>query len=74
MPKAEKNYWEKTMENIILHLKLARGVRGVTMAYVVWQHIKVANISPRYSDYLNLDEEMIATAPIVNMKSNLKLT
>ena len=24
----DKKYWEKTMENIVLHLKLIRGLRG----------------------------------------------
>ena len=47
------------MENIVLHLKLNRGVRGTLLAYVVCHHIKVAHISPQYDAYLNLDEEMI---------------
>ena len=55
------------MENIVLHLKLMRGVRGVPLANVVRHHIKMAHISPRYLACLNL-KEMIAKAPIVEMK------
>ena len=43
------------------------------MAYVALHHIKLAHILPVYDAYLNLDEEMIAKAPIVDGKSNLKL-
>ena len=35
VPKADKKNWAKTMENIVLHLKFVRGVRGVTLAYVI---------------------------------------
>ena len=58
--KIDKNNWAITKENIVLHLKLIRGARGVPLVYVVRHHIKVAPISPGYSSYLNLDEEMIA--------------
>ena len=34
----------------------------------------MVHISPGYSAYLNLDKEMIARAPIVTVKLNLKLT
>ena len=85
--KVDKNNGAKTKENIVLHLKLVRGVRGVPLAYVVWcnvklahilpgydaHHIKVAHISPRYAAYLNLDG-IIATAPIINTKLNFKLS
>ena len=46
VPKTGKNNWMKTMENIVLHLKLVRGMRGTMLACVVWRHIKVAHISP----------------------------
>ena len=61
------------MENIVLHLKLVRGVERAPLAYVVRNHVKVTHISPGYSSYLNLKGEIIARAPIVNAKSNLKL-
>ena len=63
----------KTMENIVLHLMLIRGVRGALLAYVVGCHIKVAHISPGYGTNSNLDEEMIAKAPIVEVKLSLKM-
>ena len=53
------------MENIILHLKLIRGMRGAPWAYVVQHNIMVAHILPGHGAYLNLDEEMIARAPIL---------
>ena len=56
----DKNIWAKTMENIILHLKLLRGVRGVLLAYAVRQNIKIAHISSGHVSYLNLDKDMIA--------------
>ena len=62
------------MEEKVLHLKLMRWARGVPLAYEVRQHIKASHISPGYSAYLNLDEEMIAKAPIVDAKLNLKQT
>ena len=72
-PKVDKNNWVKNMENIVLPLKLVTGMRGLILAYVVWQHVKVAHILSEYGAYLNLDEEMIARAPIVYSRSNLKL-
>ena len=57
------------MENIVLHLKLVRGVRGVSLAYVVWHHVKVAHIPPGHDAFLNLDEKMITRAIIVNGES-----
>ena len=47
----------------VLHLKLVNGMRGILLAYVVWNHIKVAHILPGYDAYLNLDNEVIAKAP-----------
>ena len=44
------------------------------LTYMVKQHIKVVHISPGYGTYLNLDEEMIARAQIVDVKSSLKIT
>ena len=41
---------------------------------MVWHHIKVACISPGYGAYLILDKEMIARAPIINSRTNLKLS
>ena len=41
---------------------------------MVWCHIKVAHIPPGNDAYLNLNKEMIARVPIVNGKSNFKLT
>ena len=35
VPKVGKNNWVKTMENIVLHLKLGRGMRGAPLAYVI---------------------------------------
>ena len=62
------------MENIMLHRKLLRGVREVSITYMVYHHIKVAHIPPEHDTYLNLDEKIIARAPIVNGKLNIKLT
>ena len=62
------------MDNIVLHLKLVRGMRGIPLAYVVWCHIKVAHISPGYGTYPNLDKEIIARDPIINSRSSLKLS
>ena len=62
------------MEKIVLHLKLTKEVRVVLLAYVIWCHIKVAYIFPGHDAYLNLDEEMIVRALIVDRESNLKLT
>ena len=44
------------------------------MAYMVQHHIKVAHISHGNILYLNLDKEMIARAPIVDNRSNFKLS
>ena len=73
-PKVDNSNWVKTMENIVLHLKLVRGMRVTPLAYVVWHHVKVAHISTGYGAYLNRDKEMIPRAPIANAKSNLKMT
>ena len=72
-PKVDKNNWAKIMENIVLHLKLVRDMRGTPMAYVVQRHVKVAHISPRSGTYLNLDNYMMARAPIVDARLNLKV-
>ena len=61
------------MENIVMYLKLVRGIRGALLAYVVEHHIKVAHISPWSSAYLNLDEEIIPRAPSVTASLNLKI-
>ena len=71
-PKVDKNNWSKTMENIVMYLKLMRGMRGVPLAYVVRCHVKVARIFPGSGTYLNLDEEMIARTLIVDASSNLR--
>ena len=73
VPKVDNNNWAKTMDNIVLHLKLISGMRGAMLAYVVWYHIKVTHFLPGYGAYLNLDAKMIARAPIVNSRLNLKL-
>ena len=49
-----------------MYLKLMRGMRRTTLAYVVWHHIKVAHIAPGSGPYLNLDKEM-------SIRSNLRL-
>ena len=54
-------------------LKLVRGMSGAPLAYVVRCHIKAAHISPGSGTYLNIDKEMIARGPIVNVRLNLKL-
>ena len=73
-PKVDENNWVKTMEDIVLHLKLVRGLRGTLLAFVIQCHVKVAHISAGYCAYLNLNDEMIARAPIINAKSNRKMT
>ena len=73
-PKVDKSNGVKTMENIVLHLKLVRGMRGALLVYVVQCHVKVAYILPGYGAYLNLDKKLIARAPILNSMSNLKMT
>ena len=40
---------------------------------MVWCHFKVAHISPGYGTYLNLVDEVIARAPIVDGNSTPKL-
>ena len=62
------------MENIVFCLKLIIRVSGVSLAYVVRQHVKVAHISSGYFASLNLAEQMIARAPIDETKSNPKQT
>ena len=47
------------MENIVLHLSMVRGIKGVQFAYEVLHHIKMAQILAGHDTYLNLDEEMI---------------
>ena len=49
-------------------------VMGISLAYLDGEHIKVAQISPGYVTCLDLDEEMITKAPIVNIRSNLSQT
>ena len=41
VPKVDKSNWT----NNVLHFKLLKGVRGVPLAYVIRQHIKVVHIS-----------------------------
>ena len=43
-PKNDKTNWAKTMVNIVMYLKLVRGMRGAPLAYVSWCNIKVAHI------------------------------
>ena len=57
------------MDAIALHLKLSRGVKDDTLAYVVRNHIKVAQISLGYNAHLNLDK-MTARATTVYAMSN----
>ena len=73
-PNIDKNNSAKTMENIVFHLKLMRGMRGDILANVVRHHVKVAHISPGYSAYLNHEEEITARASKVDANSNLKFT
>ena len=40
---------------------------------MVWHHVKVAHIPPGTGTYLNLDEEMISRAPIIDASLNLRL-
>ena len=70
MHKANKNDGAKTMENIVLHFKLVRGVGVGSLAYVIRENIKVTYISPGYHSYLKLNKEIIARAPIVSKKFN----
>ena len=72
-PKVDTNKWAKTMENIVLHLKLMRGMRGALLAYVVQRDVNIAHTPPGYGKYLTLDKEMIARGPIIDASSNLRL-
>ena len=63
----------KTLENIVMLLKLVRCMRGALLAYVVQGHIKVTHVPPGSGAYLTLDEEMITRAPIVDTSLNLRL-
>ena len=74
VPKVDKNNWAKTIENIVLYLKVMRGAWGTPLAYVVWQHLKVVHILSEYLAYLNLDKEMIFITSIANAKLNLKMS
>ena len=47
MPKVNKNNWAKTMENVVLQLKLLKDMRGALLVHVT----KVAYISPGYGTY-----------------------
>ena len=58
----------------MLHLKLVRRVKGDPLAYVVQCHIKMACVPPGHYAYMNLDEEMVIKANIVDKKSNFKFT
>ena len=51
-----------------------RRVRRTLLAYVVWHHINVENISPGYDADLKLDEERITRAPTVNERLNFRLS
>ena len=62
------------MEVIVLHLRPMRKVRGISLAYVVRQLIKVAHIFPEYNAYLDHDKEMTARAPKVDTKLNIQKT
>ena len=74
MPKEDKNSWAKTMEAIMLHLKFIMGVQGVSLAYGVRHHVKKTHISTGSNANLQLDEEMTAISPLVNARSNLRMT
>ena len=60
------------MENIDLHLKLVRGVRGVPLDSVDQHHVKVAHFLGENDKYLNFDAKIIARAPIFNETFNSK--
>ena len=66
VPKVDKINWAKTMENIVLHLQLIRGVREALLAYVVWCLIRVPCISPGHDAHLTLNKKMGTRAPIVD--------
>ena len=44
--KTDTNNWANTVQDLVLHLKLMKGVKVVLLAHVVRQHIKVAHILP----------------------------
>ena len=67
-----KNSWGKTMENTVLHLNLMRGMRDPCGLCGLASH-QGSSYQPGYGAYLNLDEEMITRAPIINTKWNLKI-
>ena len=46
VPKIDKSNLAKTMENIVLHVLLIRGVRGTLLAYGVQYHNKMAFSQP----------------------------
>ena len=54
------------MNAIVLYLKLVKGMQGVLLAYLIRQHIKVAQTLPEYNTHLNVEKEMIVRAPIVD--------
>ena len=62
------------MEAIDFHIKLTRDLRVIPLADVIIQHVKVMHILSGYDAHLNLDKEVITIAPIINAKSNLKMT
>ena len=74
VPKVEKRNREKTMEVIFLYLKLIKEMKIVPPAYVIRKHVRVVHILPGYDVHLNLDENMIARAPIGDVNSNLMQT
>ena len=72
LAQVNKNNWMKIMKAIVLHLRLVMGVQGINVLCSQKLH-QVAYISTGYSTYLNLDEQMIARAPLIDMKLNLKM-
>ena len=58
----------------MLQLMLVKRVWGVPLDYAERHHIKLVHISHGYITFLNLDKVMIVRAPIVDAKSNLKMT
>ena len=49
-------------------------MRGTLLAYVAHCNVKVTHIFPGAGAYLNIDEKMIAKAPIIDSRLNLKMT
>ena len=68
LPKVDKNNWAKTMENILLYLKLVRGVRRVLLANVVPVHVKVSHFLNESDKYLNFDMEMNVRSHMLSKK------